>query len=161
MDFQFWPAILAGLIAGAIMEGPVYLQKAIGLDLKQNIFRTWGRMLGLRGGAGYAAGFLFHQVLAAVIALVYAAGFALLGVTDNLWLWGLVGAAVHYAIAGLVVRTLPSVDPNDPGRVGEQGAYYRNYGPLDMATFLMGHTSFGLLVGVLYALFTRGTEAAF
>ncbi|HVL98621.1 MAG TPA: hypothetical protein VM324_04945 [Egibacteraceae bacterium] len=33
-------AIVAGLIAGAIMEGPVYLQKAMGLPVKQNIFRT-------------------------------------------------------------------------------------------------------------------------
>ncbi len=88
IDFQFWPAVLAGLIAGAIMEGPVYMQKALGLNLKQNIFRTWGRMLGLHGGGGYFAGFLFHQFLAALIALVYAGGFALLGVGDNLWLWG-------------------------------------------------------------------------
>ncbi len=161
MEFQFWPAVLAGLIAGAIMEGPVYMQKALGLNLKQNIFRTWGRMLGLHGGGGYLAGLMFHQVLAAAIALVYAAGFALLGVRDNLWLWGLLGAVIHYLIAGIVVGALPSVDPNDPRRVGEQGAYYKNYGPLDMGTFLMGHMSFGLLVGILYALFTRGIQAAF
>ncbi len=160
MEFQFWPAVLAGLIVGAIMEGPVYMQKALGLDLKQNIFRTWGRMMGLHGGAGHLAGFLFHQALAAAIALLYAGFFRALGATDHLWLWGLLGAAIHYLIAGLVVRALPSVDPNVPGRVGEQGAYYKNYGPLDMATFLMGHLSFGLLVGVLYALFTRGLAAA-
>ncbi len=161
MAFQFWPAVLAGLIAGAIMEGPVYMQKALGLNLKQNIFRTWGRMLGLRGGGGYFAGFLFHQALAAGIALIYAAVFGLLGARDNLWLWGLLGAAVHYLIAGVVVRALPSVDPDDPRRVGEQGAYYKNYGPLDMATFLMGHMSFGLLVGILYGYFTGGSGAAF
>ncbi len=161
MEFQLWPAVLAGLIAGAIMEGPVYMQKALGLNLKQNIFRTWGRMLGLNGGAGYFAGIMFHQLLAALIALVYAGGFALLGVGDNLWLWGALGAVIHYLIAGIVVRALPSVDPNDPRRVGEQGAYYKNYGALDMATFLLGHLSFGLLVGILYALFTRGIQAAF
>ncbi|MDP9382686.1 MAG: hypothetical protein M3Q29_21595 [Chloroflexota bacterium] len=38
---------------------------------------------------------------------------------------------------------------------------YKNYGAFDMATFLMGHLSFGLLVGILYALFTRGIQAAF
>ncbi len=161
MEFQFWPAVLAGLIAGAIMEGPVYLQKALGLNLKQNIFRTWGRLLGLHGGGEYLAGVLFHQALAAAVALLYALGFRLLGATDHLWLWGLLGAAIHYLIAGLVVRALPSVDPHIPGWVGEQGAYYKNYGPLDMATFLMGHLSFGLLVGILYALFTRGLAAAF
>ncbi len=65
MGFQFWPAILAGLIAGAIMEGPVYLQKALGLDVKQDIFRTWGTLLRRHGAGAYAAGVLFHQVLAA------------------------------------------------------------------------------------------------
>lgn len=161
MEFQFWPAILGGLIAGAIMEGPVYMQKALGLSLKQNIFRTWGRMMGLHGGGGYFAGFLFHQLLAAVIAVIYAAGFYLLGARDSLWLWGLLGAAIHYLIAGVVVGALPSVDPDVPHRVGEQGVYYKNYGLLDVGTFLMGHLSFGLLVGVLYALFTQGIQAAF
>ncbi len=161
MNFQFWPAVLAGLIAGAIMEGPVYIQKGLGLNLKQNIFRTWGRMLGLHGGGGYFAGFLFHQALSAVIALIYAGVFSLLGVRDNLWLWGVLGAAVHYLIAGVVVAALPSVDPDNPRRVGEQGAYYKNYGALDMGTFLMGHMSFGLLVGILYGIFTGGSDAAF
>lgn len=44
MKFEFWQAVLASLIAGAMMEGPVYLQKSLGWDLKQNIFRTWGRI---------------------------------------------------------------------------------------------------------------------
>jgi len=44
VKFEFWQAVLAGLITGAVMEGPVYLQKPLGRDLKQNIFRTWGRI---------------------------------------------------------------------------------------------------------------------
>ncbi len=56
MDVEVWPAVLAGLIAGAIMEGPVYGQKALGLPVKQNIFRTWGNLFGLRGPAGYLVG---------------------------------------------------------------------------------------------------------
>jgi hypothetical protein len=161
MQFQFWPAVLAGLIAGAIMEGPVYMQKGIGLNVKQNIFRTWGRLLGLRDSGGYFAGFLFHQVLSAVIALLYAGVFSAIGVTSSFWLWGVLGAVVHYLIAGVVVGALPSVDPDNPLRVGEQGTYYKNYGALDMATFLMGHMSFGLLVGILYGYFTGGLNAAF
>ncbi|MDP9384001.1 MAG: hypothetical protein M3P50_02000 [Actinomycetota bacterium] len=52
MDFELGPALLAGLIAGAIMEGPVYMQKAMGLPVKQNIFRTWGQnLLGIKGTA--------------------------------------------------------------------------------------------------------------
>ncbi len=45
MEFQFLPAVIAGLI----MEMPVYLQKALGLDVKQDIFRTWGAMLSWMG----------------------------------------------------------------------------------------------------------------
>ncbi len=53
MEFELGPALLAGLIAGAIMEGPVYLQKAMGLPVKQNIFRTWGQnLLRIRGATG-------------------------------------------------------------------------------------------------------------
>ncbi|MDP8910318.1 MAG: hypothetical protein M3N47_14660, partial [Chloroflexota bacterium] len=65
MEFELGPAILAGLIAGTIMEGPVYMQKALGLPVKQNIFRTWGQnLLRVKGGAGYVAGFLFHEGVA-------------------------------------------------------------------------------------------------
>jgi hypothetical protein len=55
-DIDLGPAILAGLIAGAIMEGRAYLEKALGLPVKQNIFRTWGDLCGQRGTAGYSRG---------------------------------------------------------------------------------------------------------
>jgi hypothetical protein len=52
IDVEVGAAVAAGLIAGAIMEGPVYLQKALGLPVRQNIFRTWGILFGQRGTAG-------------------------------------------------------------------------------------------------------------
>jgi hypothetical protein len=155
LDVQIWPAVLAGLIAGAVMEGPVYLQKALGLPVKQNIFRTWGNLLGLRGAGGYAAGLLFHEGLAAVIAIGYAVFFRVIGVDGSLWLWGLVGALVHYTLAGPVVKVLPSLNP-DTGEVGQQGFAYRNYGALDVATSFVGHLSFGVLTGILYGVFHSG-----
>ncbi len=85
IDIEVGPAILAGLIAGAIMEGPVYLQKAMGLPVKQNIFRTWGLMFGQRGTTGYVIGFLFHELLADGIAVLYAVFFRLIGVEGDLW----------------------------------------------------------------------------
>ncbi len=155
MDLQLVPAILAGLLAGAVMEGPVYLQKALGLPVKQNIFRTWGRMLGLTGGAGYVVGLIFHELLAAAIAVIYALGFDLLGVNGNLLIWGLVGALVHYTLAGPIVALLPSVDPQT-NAVGRQGFAYKNYGKLDVATSFVGHVTFGLLTAALYGLFRSG-----
>ncbi len=163
MEFELGPAVLAGLIAGAIMEGPVYLQKAMGLPVKQNIFRTWGQnLLGIPGGGGYVAGFLFHQGIAVVAAVLYALFFNLVGADGNLWLWGLIGGLVHYLIAGPVVAAIPSLDPAT-GVVGAQGFAYRNYGGLDVATSFMGHLIFGLSTGVLYGLLHSmgGASAAF
>ncbi len=134
---------------------PVYLRKALGLPVKQNIFRTWGRLFGLTGGAGYVVGALFHEALAAAIAVLYALGFDLLGIEGNLLLWGLVGALVHYTLAGPVVAVLPSVDP-ETNEVGRQGFAYKDYGKLDVATSFVGHMTFGILTAVLYGLLHSG-----
>ncbi len=163
MDFELGPALLAGLIAGAIMEGPVYMQKAMGLPVKQNIFRTWGQnLLGIKGTAGYVAGFLFHQGIAVFAAVLYALFFDLIGAESNLWLWGLIGGLVHYTIAGPVVAKIPSLDPAT-GAIRAQGFAYRNYGALDVATSLVGHLMFGLSTGILYGLLHSmgGSGAAF
>ncbi len=149
IDVEVGPAILAGLIAGAIMEGPVYLQKALGLPVKQNIFRTWGILFGQRGTAGYVIGFLFHQLLAAGIAVLYAVFFNLIGVGGELWLYGLIGGLVHWTLAGPIVAIIPSLNP-DTGNLREQGFAYKNYGALDVITSLVGHLAFGTLTGIFY-----------
>jgi hypothetical protein len=155
IDIELWPAVLAGLIAGAVMEGPVYLQKALGLPVKQNIFRTWGLLLGQRGTAGYVVGVLVHQLVAVVAAVLYAVFFRLIGVEGDLWLWGLIGGLVHWTIAGPVVKVLPSLDPAT-GQTGTQGLAYKNYGALDVVTSLVGHLAFGTLTGILYGYFHSG-----
>ncbi len=158
IDVEVWPAVLAGLLAGAVMEGPVYAQKALGLPVKQNIFRTWGNMFGQRGAAGYVIGIVFHQLLSAVIAIGYAVFFRLIGVEGSLWLWGLVGALIHYALAGPVVKLIPSIDP-ETGEVGKQGLAYKNYGALDVAISFVGHTAFGVLTGIFYGYLHSGGGA--
>ncbi len=153
---ELGPAILAGLIAGAVMEGPVYLQKALGLPVKQNIFRTWGQLVGQRGTTGYVVGIVIHQLVAVVAAVLYAVFFRLIGVEGDLWLWGLIGGLVHWTIAGPVVKLLPSLDP-ETGEIGKQGLAYKNYGALDVVTSLVGHLAFGTLTGILYGYFhSRG-----
>jgi hypothetical protein len=155
IEIEIGPAIIAGLIAGAVMEGPVYLQKAMGLRVKQNIFRTWGNMFGQRGATGYIIGMLFHELLAAIIAIGYAVFFYFIGVEGNLWVWGLVGALIHYTLAGPIVKLIPSIDP-ETGEVGKQGFAYKNYGALDVVTSFVGHMSFGVLTGILYGYFHSG-----
>lgn len=155
--FELVPALLAGLIAGGIMEGPVYLQKALGLPVKQNIFRTWGQnLLKVPGATGYLAGFVFHQGIAVFAAVLYALFFDIVGVEGNLWVWGLIGALIHLSIAGPVVAVIPSLDPAT-GVIGGQGFAYKNYGALDVGTTVVGHLMFGLSTAVLYGLFhSRG-----
>lgn len=163
MDFELGPAILAGLIAGMIMEAPLYMAKAMGLPAKQNIFRTWGQnLLRIRGGAGYVAGFLFHQGIAVFAAILYAVFFSVVGADDNLWLWGLIGGLIHYMVAGPVVAMIPSLDPAT-GTVGGQGFAYKNYGALDVTMSFMGHLLFGLSIGILYGLLLSmgGSSVAF
>jgi hypothetical protein len=153
IQFEFVPALLAGLIAGTIMEGPVYMQKAFGLPVKQNIFRTWGQnLLRVPGAAGYVAGFLFHEGVAVFAAVLYALFFDLVGVEGNLWLWGLIGGLIHLTIAGPVVAIIPSLDP-ETGVIGGQGLAYRKYGALDVGTSVVGHLMFGLSTAILYGLF--------
>lgn len=152
VPFELGAALVAGLIAGAIMEGPVYMQKAMGLPVKQNIFRTWGQnLLKIPGTAGYVAGFIFHQAIALFAAVLYALFFDAVGVEGNLLLWGVLGGFIHWLIAGPVVAIIPSTDPAT-GNVGDQGLAYKNYGALDVITSLVGHLGFGASVGIFYAL---------
>lgn len=63
--------------------------------MDMDIVRMWGTMLKLDGGEMRVAGWVIHLVASAAIALIYAWGFDVLGVSDNLWLWGLLGGVIH------------------------------------------------------------------
>jgi hypothetical protein len=56
MLFQFWRPVAAGLIGSIITEMLVYMQKGVSLDVKQNIFPTWGTMMGLHEATGLYCG---------------------------------------------------------------------------------------------------------
>lgn len=77
------------------------------------------------------------------------------GAGENIGFWGLIGALVHYTLAGPVVALIPSIDPYT-GEVGRQGFAYKNYGTLDVVTSFVGHMAFGVLTGILYGYFHSG-----
>ncbi len=81
--------------------------------------------------------------------------FRLIGVEGDLWLWGLLGALIHYTLASLVVAVISSLNA-ETGQLREQGFAYKNYGALDVVTSLIGHLAFGVLTGVLYGYFHSG-----
>lgn len=153
MDFEFWPAVFAGLIGGIAMSMLDWMMKPMGM--KMDPHHMWGTMMKLHGGTGYAMGFVFHMILSAGIALLYAGFFDIVGAGDNLWAWGLLGGLIHWAIAGgMFMPMVPAMHPEIPERQPAPGIFVTNYGPLDTTGFLMSHLAYGLVVGIFYALFT-------
>ncbi len=106
------------------------------------------------GGRASAAagGYLGHATLSVLIALLYAVFFRTVGAAENLMGWGALGALVHFSVGGLVVAAVfPVIDPPSAAAgIRRVGFAYTRYGRRDVMTFLAGHLSLGLLLGVLY-----------
>jgi uncharacterized membrane protein YagU involved in acid resistance len=152
MEFQFWPAVFAGLVGGLVMSMLDWMMKPMGMRMDPH--HMWGTMMKLRGGAGYTMGLVVHLVLSAAIALLYALFFDIVGAEQNLWAWGLLGGVIHWAIAGgMVMPMVPAMHPEIPEREPAPGMFVKNYGGLDAMGFLMSHLLYGLVVGIIYALF--------
>jgi hypothetical protein len=143
-------AAVAGVLAAQVMETPAYLQKALHLPLRQDVFAEAGILLGVRRRGRRLVGYLGHATLAALIACAYAAFFQLVG-EDLLLVWGAVGGLVHFLVGGAVVGAVFPVVDEQVARP-HPGFAYRHYGRRDVATFLVGHLVFGALVGLLYPL---------
>ena len=145
-------ATAGALVAGALMEGPLYLQRAAGRRVYQDVFAEGGALLGVRGRAQRVVGYLGHAVLSVVIALLYARFFQAVA-RDHLLAWGAVGGLVHFAVGALVVgATFPVVAKHTPAEGSlTPGVAYARYGRRDVLTFLGGHLFFGLLFALLYS----------
>ncbi len=161
MAFELWPAVLAGIIGAVVMVAARLLMKAAGMDLKMDVMRIWGTMFKVHGTPGRILGLVVHLMVSALIALIYAWGFNLLGVEENLWLWGLLGGLIHWLMAGLFLIMVPPMHPEIPERRPAPGAFVKNFGSPDVPAFLIGHLLYGLTVGILYAYFTGNGGAAF
>ncbi len=145
-------AALAGVIAGPIMELPAYLQRGVGLPLRQDVFAEGGEILRVRGRAQRVVGYLGHATLSVLIALLYATFFRLIAAQNHLLAWGALGGLVHFTIGGFVVAVaFPVVDPSSAAAGHTRvGFAYAHYGRRDVLTFIGGHVIFGLIIGALY-----------
>jgi peptidoglycan/LPS O-acetylase OafA/YrhL len=110
-------AAVAGLVAGQLMEAPTYLQRAAGINLRQDIFAEGGAIL--RAPARYRrpVGWAGHAGLAVAIVLLYATFFQAVAHNDHLAWWGLLAGAVHGLLGGVVVGAWPDLHPDIPDRV--------------------------------------------
>ena len=148
MDFDFWPAVGAGIVAGVAMSAVAVGMKPVGLEMDPH--QMLATMLKARGAAGYLLGFVVHLVLSAAVGLIYAIGFDFVGAEGSLWAWGLLGGAVHWSIAGLVMGMIPAVRPEVAARRGAPGLFLKNFGIPDVPAFLGDHLAYGLAFGIVY-----------
>ncbi|MBA3778109.1 MAG: hypothetical protein H0X16_02165 [Chloroflexi bacterium] len=151
MPFDPVAALTAGAVAGLLMTLMRASLGLAGLRLRLHVLRLWGHLLGLRGIPARIAGLVIHVVGSAAIGLAYAAAFAALGIADNVPVWGLIGGAAHWAIAGVFMAVVPAFDPDLP--LGERpGAFVVNHGARDVVVFTIGHLMYGLAFTFLYLL---------
>lgn len=152
MQFNAKSAAIAGITAAApMMMSREVFSKATGTKPKMNILRMWGSMFGLHGPPMYLVGLMTHVVVSASIGLTYAAGFALTGMNRRLPLMGIVAALTHWAVAGLFIGAVPTIDPEVPNEQPAPGFFAIKLGRPDFFAFLLGHLVYGLAVTLLYA----------
>ncbi len=144
-------AAVAAVIAAQLMEIPAYLQRRLGLPVRQDIFDEGGSILRAPSPWRRSVGWVGHSVLAVAIVLLYTTFFAAVG-NDHLALYGVFAGAVHALLGGVVVGAWVDLHPRMPDPLPAPGVFYRHYGRRDVVTFVAGHLWFGLLAGVLYAL---------
>lgn len=150
MEIAFWPATIAGFIGGAMMVVMRSIMRKAGLELPMDISRIWGSMFMLHGAAGWLVGLVIHLLGSAGIALIYAWAFNVLGMSDNLWLWGLLDGLIHWMIAGVFFAVLPALHPEIPEHQPAPGAFLRHFGAPSVPVFFVGHVMYGIVAAVLY-----------
>ena len=164
MEFDGGAAVLAGLFAGIAMLTTRLGVRAAGVGIRMDVVRMWSTMFGVHGVRGRYFGVGVHVLVSVVVGLVYAWGLRhLFGADDALWLWGLLGGAIHYAIAGVFLLVAPEVNPDMPDRIPAPGMFASRLGAADVVAFMAGHLAYGLTFGIVYALLHRsgGASVAF
>ncbi len=163
MVFEFWPALVAGMLGGALMTVMRMLLRMTAVPLRLNVPRLWSTMVRVHGTAGRAVGLAIHIAGSGLLALFFAGAFALADVSNQLWLWGLLGGSILWVIAGLFMGIIPMMHPEIPARQPAPGFFVMNCGVPDVVTFFVGHLIYGVVVGIVYALFhsSGGLHAAF
>lgn len=161
MNLALVPAIAAGVLGGLAMIAVRRAARAAGAELRMDVIRLWGAFVGARGPDDRVFGWIVHVLASAVVGVLYAIGFQVAAASDRLWLWGLLGAVIHSAIAGVVIGFSPPMYREETSP--RPGPFARNFGVTDVIGFVAGHFVYGLTVGIAYA-FLRpggGPELAF
>jgi hypothetical protein len=171
MDFQFWPAVVAGFAGGAVMTVVMTMMRTSG-KTEMDMALIEGTMLTGDRDKAKALGTMMHLVVmsALVIGSVYAALFALFEVSSsNAWWIGALFGVAHGLLAGVMMGMMPKMHPRmaesadavDRGRheasegsllLKPPGVFAKNYGKATPVGVVMVHAIYGLVTGLVYGL---------
>jgi hypothetical protein len=171
MDFQFWPAVVAGFAGGAVMTVVMTMMRKSG-KTEMDMALIEGTMFTGDRDKAKALGAMMHLVVmsALVIGSVYAALFALFDVdSSNAWWIGALFGVVHGLMAGVMMGMMPKMHPrmresdesSDLGRhegsdgsllLKPPGVFAKNYGKATPVGIVMVHVIYGLVTGLVYGL---------
>jgi hypothetical protein len=173
MDFEFWPAFVAGVLGGATMSALIAMMRAAG-KTGMNIELIEGTMLTGKKQAATGLGLTMHLVVLSglVIGSLYAWVFTLIDPppTSLWWIGGLLGV-VHGVLGGMAMAMVPTMHPRmvrEPALAGgpavdpvaseeprlqlrPPGLFGRNYGAMTPVGIIVTHVAYGLVVGLVYS----------
>lgn len=144
-------AIVWGIVAAFVLSLFMMVGKALGVtridfaDLLGSMFAPAHSDRARRIGA------FIHHVDGALLAIAWAYGSALAGVSAD-WASGLVWGVILWALSLLMLTSIGAVHPRI--RSGEQddpGTAATNFGSMTPLGSLFGHLVYGALLGLLYA----------
>ncbi|MFQ5380217.1 MAG: hypothetical protein ACE5EF_01155 [Dehalococcoidia bacterium] len=153
IDFEWGPAVGAGLVGGGVMAGLLYAGIGMMPDkMRMNLLLMLGTMTGLSGPAAYTAGLMMHLMASAAFGAIHAAIFAAADITDGELWWGALFGLGHAVISGSMLAGVPMMHPEmKAGRMEAPGPMALALGAPTAMGFVALHIAFGALVGVLYA----------
>ncbi len=178
MDYEFWPAVIAGFAGGLVMSMVMKAMAKAG-KTEMDLALIEGSMFTGDRTKAMAIGMVMHLVLLSgvVIGSVYAVLFAAFGVDGgDLWWVGALFGIAHGAMAGIMMAALPrmhprmvsddaplaravptSARPGSPVLTGEPelrlrppGLFGKYYGETMPAMVIMVHMLYGVTVGLVY-----------
>ncbi len=164
MDFEFWPAALAGLAGGLVMSALMALMRKTG-ETEMDMALIEGSMFTGNRGTAKVIGLMMHLVVmsALVIGCIYALLYTWLDVDSrNAWWVGALIGTAHGLIGGVVMAILPAVHPRmhaDATAGGQSGSpvvlkppglFAKNYGNATPPGVLISHIAYGMSAGAVY-----------
>ncbi len=155
LEFSIGEVVGAGAIATLVMTAIMYMAKAMmPRQMPMDILYMLGSTMTLQKAPAYLMGSMMHAGAGIVYAIIHVALFVAFDFEDNLWAWGLLFGAAHWAIIGVVMGMMGSMHPRmKSGDVPTPGFFVSNFPMPNVMGFLMVHLVYGVLVAATYEAF--------